>query len=144
MPRVILKEQPDYEFKFITKIQTEDLNYAGHLANEALLKMIQEARIDLIKKLGFKELDLGDGKTGVIIADLVVNYKSEGFEGDELRIESHIGQITERSIRIFHRIFKNKNDILLTLAETGLVAFNYKIREITKFPEPFWEVLAKF
>ena len=144
MPRVILKEQLDYEFEFITKIQTKDLNYGGHLGNDALLKMIQEARIDLFQKLGFKELDLGDGKTGVIIGDLVVNYKAEGFEDEELKIESHIGQITEKSLRVFHRIIKIKKDILMTLAETGLIAFDYKSREITEFPEVFWEILVRY
>ena len=144
MSRIILKEQPDYEFEFITKIQTKDLNYAGHLGNDALLKMIQEARIDLFKKLGFKELDLGNGKTGIIIGDLVVNYKAEGFEGEILKIESHIGQVTEKSMRIFHRITKSKENKILAVAEMGLIAFDYKAREITEFPEIFREVLIKF
>jgi 4-hydroxybenzoyl-CoA thioesterase len=143
MPRVILTEQPDYQFEFNIKIQKKDLNYAGHLGNDALVKKIHEARIDLFKKLGYKELDLGDGKTGIIIGDLIVNYKSEGFKDEDLKIESHIGEITEKSMRIFHRIIKLKDNKILALAETGLITFDYQSREITEIPATFKEILNK-
>ena len=79
MPRVKLESQPKYEFVFETTIQKVDLNYAGHLGNDALLRMLQTARIELFQNRGYKELDLGDGKTGIIIGDLVVNHKGVVF-----------------------------------------------------------------
>lgn len=141
--RITLKKQPKYEFHYKITINRNDLNYANHLGNDVLVRMIQEARIELFKGLGYKELDLGDGKTGIIIADLAVNFKAEGFIGDELRIESHIGEVTDKSLRIFHRIIKEKDDKLLALVETGLVAFDYENREITRIPKDFLKVLKK-
>jgi acyl-CoA thioesterase FadM len=137
MSRVVLEEQQSYEFIFETFIQTRDLNYAGHLGNDSLISIIQDARIAIFKELGFEELDLGDKKTGIIIGDLLVNFKSEGFSGDKIKIESHIDEIKDRSIRLYHKILKMKNNEILALAETGLIAFDYAKREISSFPEQF-------
>ena len=143
MPRVTLEEQNKYEFKFKTTIQTRDLNYANHLGNDALVSLLQESRVALFKKLGFKELDLGDGRTGIIIGDLLINFKAEGFLFDELSIEDHIGDITEKSFRIYSRVVATKNNTVLALAETGVVAFDYKARKITTIPEAFRQALEK-
>lgn len=143
MPRVTLQEQPNYKFQFKTIIQAEDLNYAGHLGNDALVRLVQDARKELFVKLGYKELDLGDGKTGIIIGDLVVNFKSEGFESDEIKIESQIGEVTDKSLRIFHKVLKEKDENVLALVETGLVAFNYDTRTVAIFPDGFKKVLME-
>ena len=142
MPRVVLLEQPRYEFKYEITILNQHLNYAGHLGNDALIGLIQKARIGVFNALGYKELDLGDGKTGIIIGDLAVNFKAEGFLNDKLRIESQVGDVTDKSIRICHRVIKEKDDVVLALVETGLVAFDYASRKITVLPEKFAETLT--
>jgi acyl-CoA thioesterase FadM len=135
--RVKLQEQPEYKFKYIRKIRKSDLNYAGHLGNDNLISIIQEARIAVFNELGYTELDLGDGKTGIIIGDLVVNFMAEGFEADELLIESQFGEQQENSIRLFYRVSRVTDGTLLALVETGLVAFDYKTHKTSKWPEKF-------
>ncbi len=120
-----------------------DLNYAGHLGNDALVSLIQEARVSLFHELGYKELDLGDGKTGIIIGDLVINFKAEGFMFDELVIQSQIGEVTEKSMRLFHRMVKKDDNTLLALVESGLIAYDYDNRKITSFPSRFIKTLEK-
>ncbi len=146
MPRIIIKEQPSYEFQYNTTVHARDLNYANHLGNDSLVGIIQDARIGLFKKLGYTELDLvgDDGTIGIILADLVVNFKAEGFMFDELRIDSHIGEISEKSFRIFHRISKVNEDLLLALAETGVIAFNYKTRNVVAIPESFKKAFGRY
>lgn len=143
LSHIKLEEQPEYEFSFEVTIQTRDLNYAGHLGNDALVSIIQETRVSLFQDLGCKELDLGDGKTGIIIGDLIINFKAEGFVFDQLIIESHIGEVTEKSIRLFHRIIKKNDNALLALVETGLIAFDYEKRRISKFPNRFLRSMVK-
>ena len=143
MPRVTLEEQINYEFQFKTNIQTRDLNYANHLGNDSLVTLLQESRMALFEKLGFKELDLGDGKTGIIIGDLLINFKAEGFLSDELSIEDHIDNITDKSLRIYSRVVTTNNNTVLALAEIGLVAFDYRERMITTIPEKFLQALEK-
>ena len=141
--RVILQELPEYKFKFIRTIQKSDLNYASHLGNDNLVSIIQETRIDLFQKLGYSELDLGDGRTGIIIGDLVVNFKGEAFESDELLIESQIGDVTEKSMRLYHRVSKTNDNTLIALVETGLVAFDYTARGIAKWPDELKKGIKK-
>jgi acyl-CoA thioesterase FadM len=143
MPRIRLEEQSVYEFEYEITIGTRDLNYAGHLGNDALVSLIQEARVSLFQELGYKELDLGDGKTGIIIGDLVINFKAEGFMFDELVIQSQIREVTEKSMRLFHRVVKKNDRTLLALVETGLIVYDYDNRKITSFPDKFLKRLEK-
>jgi acyl-CoA thioesterase FadM len=142
MPRVKLYPQPGYEFRHEVTLQVRDINYGGHLGNDALVGLIHEARINLLHRLNLSEMDLGDGQTGIIMADLVVNFKEEGFMLDRLCVDSHIGEITRRGFRVFHRI--NKGDKILALVETGLVTFNYATRKIVPVPASFIYALERF
>lgn len=139
MPRVKLQEQSCYEFRYEVTLQVRDINYGGHLGNDALVGLLHEARINLLSQLGCSEMNLGDGQTGMIMGDLVVNFREEGFMLDRLQIDSHIGEMSRRSFRIFHRITKGDN--ILALAETGLVTFNYARRAIAPIPAAFIEAL---
>jgi acyl-CoA thioesterase FadM len=141
MPRVQLQVQPNYEFEYQTTIQTRDLNYAGHLGNDSLVSLIQEARVALFQELGFRELDLGDGKTGIIIGDLVINFKAEGFFGEHVVIQSHIDDVNEKSMRIYHKVVKKNDDTVLALVETGIISFDYESRKISIFPAKFLECI---
>src|SRR4030042_2545708 len=116
MPKIKLKAQDKYEFEYKVTIQVRDINYGGHLGNDALVGLTHEARINMLRTLGCSELDLGDGKTGIIMGDLAVNYQGEGFMFDDLIIYSHIDEIGAHSFRIFHHI--TKGDKTIALAET--------------------------
>ena len=135
MPRVKLEEQPTYEFTYTVTVRVTDLNYGNHLANDAIIGLISEARVQLLRELGLSEFDLGDGQTGLILADLVVNYQAEGFLFDSLQIDSHVGDISRKSFRIFHRITKEEQPV--ALAETGIITFNYAERQAVSIPEAF-------
>ncbi len=142
MPRVKLTEQPGYEFTHTLPVRVTDLNYGSHLSNDAVVRLIHEARVHLLRQLGCRELDLGDGHTGFIMGDLVVNFRQEGFLFDEITVQSHIGDITEKSFRLYHRLCRNGE--VLALAETGLVTFNYDRRAIAPVPQVFLQALADY
>lgn len=142
MPRVKLKEQPVYEFTHTVTVRVTDLNYGKHLANDAVVGLIGEARVQALHQLGLNEFDLGDGQTGLILADLVVNFNAEGFLFDTLQIDSHIGDISRKSFRLFYRITKESQH--LALAETGIITFNYAERQAVSIPEAFLEALNRY
>ena len=142
MPKIKLKKQDNYEFEYKTTLQVTDINYGGHLGNDALVGITHEARVNLLRTLGFSELDLGDGKTGIIMADLAVNYLGEGFMFDEITVYSHIDEISSVSYRIFHHIASNEKTI--ALAETGIIAFDYNERRIVEIPISFISALNDF
>jgi acyl-CoA thioester hydrolase len=141
MPRIKLNELNDYAFNYTVTLGPRDINYGGHLGNDALVSLVGMARVNMLHSLSLSEGDLGDGKTGVIMSDLAVNYKSEAFMFDELMIDTHVGEISRSSFRLFHRL--KKGQIVVALAETGLTTFNYVSRKVATIPEAFLKALAE-
>ena len=95
-------------FNFSTQIDVRitDINYGGHLGNDSVLGIIHEARIRLLTEKGFSEQDI-DG-VGIIMADTVIIYSSEGFYGDKLRIDVAVDEISNTGCEIYYR-FVNGN-----------------------------------
>jgi acyl-CoA thioester hydrolase len=140
MPKTKLREQPGYSFQYHTSLKIRDINYANHLSNDAVVGLINEARIDMFNKIGCTEGALGDPGTGIVIADLVVNYKKQGYLGDEISIHSDIDEIEQKGFRIFYKI--QRADELLVLAETGVVVYDYQAEKIATVPKVFLEALG--
>jgi acyl-CoA thioester hydrolase len=140
MPRIKLTEQEAYEFGFPIQVRPQDVNFAGHLGNDTLVSLVGTARAHVFHSLELSELDLGDRQTGIIITDLVVNYKAEAFMFDDLLIETHVDEFTEKGFRMFHRIRKDLT--LIALVETGFVTYNYAARKASCIPDSFLKCLA--
>ncbi len=140
MPRVKLTEQPRYEFSYVMTLQPRDINYGGHLGNDSIVVIANIARVNMLRSMGLSENDLGDGRTGIIMSDLVVNYKAEGFLFDDLTIDTHIDELQPSSFRIFHRI--SRPDMRIALVETGVVTFDYSNHKIGQVPDAFVKALA--
>lgn len=142
MPRVKLTELPGYEFHHQETVRVTDINYGGHLGNEALLGLIHEARAAFLKELGFNTVLKDENPRGLIIADIAVNFKAEAFAGEQLLIDCQIEEVKPNSFRLFHRI--RRDERVVALVETGLVAFNYHKRKITSLPPTFMQGLERF
>ncbi len=140
MPRTRLEELPFYAFSCTITLQPRDINYGGHLGNDSLVSLIGTARARMLHSVGLSEGDLGDGKTGMIMADLTVNFRAEAFMFDELRVDTHVGEMTKTGFRIFHRV--KKGDDVIALAETGMVAFDYANRRIGRVTESFTKAVT--
>lgn len=142
MPKTKLSVKPGYYFQYHTYLKIRDINYANHLSNDAVVGLINEARIDMFNKIGCAESALGDPTTGIVIADLVVNYKKQGYLGDEISIHSDIDEIEQKGFRIFYKIERGAD--LMVLAETGVVVYDYQAEKIAAVPQVFLESLAQW
>ena len=142
MSRVKLDEQSAYEYSHSLRVRATDLNYAGHLGNEALLALVHEARAHYLLILNFNTL-VGHGQTvGLALVDLIVNFKAEAFAHESLNVDCHIDEITQKSFRLFHRVHRSKQ--VIALVETGLVAFDYATRQAVPLPPVFLLELKKY
>jgi acyl-CoA thioester hydrolase len=139
MSHIKLREQPHYEFTYEITIQVGHINHRGHLGHDSIVRILEEARANMFHALGLGELNLGDGRTGVIAGDTVVTFKSEGFVYETLRVESRIGELGPDGCRVFSRITRAGQ--LVALAEVGLLGFDYKTRAIALIPERFNKAL---
>ncbi len=135
MPRIKLQEQRHYEFGHEIAVQAHDLSSRGHLGGDAVVQIVHEAVVSLLGALGLRELDLGDGRTGVIAGDTVIDFRNEAFLFDILTVESHIDEVGPDGFRIFHRI--TLKGTLVALAESGLIGFDYTHRATAPIPQTF-------
>ena len=141
MARIRLHEQPGYEFHYSMTLQPRDINYGGHMGHDAIVALVGAGRAYLFHSIGLSEIDLGDGKTGIIMGDMAVNFKAEGHMFDELRIDTHVGEFSRNGFRIFHRV--TKGETLVALAEGGFVTFDYSRGKIVSVPGTFLKALEE-
>lgn len=142
MPRVKLTELENYRFKTEQMITIAYLNPAGHVGNSQMADLVHDGRIHLLRTLGLSELNLGDGKTGLIMGDLVINFKTEIFLGEKVLIEADISEMENKGFRFFYRI--SKEGKTAALAETGYVTFSYAERKVCEVPSVFIEKLDSY
>lgn len=142
MPRIILEMPEKFSFFTAIPVRITDINYGGHLGNDALLSILHEARIQYLQSIGCSELNAYGA--GLIMADAAITYKGEGFQGDVLRIELAAGELTTRGFALFYRVScrRDETDILIAEARTGMLCFNYETRKVTVLPDQLREKLT--
>jgi len=142
MPGFRLTERTDYIFNYETQVRIKDVNYGNHLDSASILSIIHDARVHLLNDLGLNEGDLGDGKTGIVLKDMVTNFRAEAFWGDNLLVSSAIDEISDHEFRIFHRITRKGKTIVL--AETGIVPVDIKEKKKSFVPEEFINAVKNY
>lgn len=135
MPRIKIEISQKFIFKTEIFIRITDINYGGHLGNDALLSIIHEARVRFLNQLGYSESDV-EGN-GIIMIDAGVQYKSEGFYGDELIVEIAVNDFTGIGCDFVYRLTNKESKKEIALAKTGIVFFDYKNKKIVSLPEKF-------
>ncbi|MCP4163109.1 MAG: acyl-CoA thioesterase [Deltaproteobacteria bacterium] len=142
MPRVKNDLKDIYEFSCIIEVRMGDINIGGHVGNSQMIAITHDARIKLFKELGLTELNLGDGKTGTVVADISANFKAEVFLDDNVVVRSQIGEILKSGFRLFQCV--ECNGKTAALIETGIVAFDFEERKGTALPEVFKKRLQDY
>ena len=103
------------------------------MGNDKLISLIQEARIELLETLGFK--NNSDTDVTYVVADLGVNYKAEAFFADELLIEVGVSDFREKSFDVLYKVTNTKNHQIIAEAKTGLVFLDPQTGKATAIPE---------
>lgn len=112
-------------------VRIGDVNYGGHVGNDAILSIVHEARMQLFAGAGFTEINAGGH--GIIMGDAMIAYLGEAFYGDQLQVEIFAEEMSQRSFDLLYRISAVRNGISVLIAEakTGMICFDYNIRKIT-------------
>ncbi len=106
------------------------------MGNDKALQVFHDARINFLKKLGYTELDMGNG-IAVIIVEANVKYKQEIFLHDILETEVWVSKIDRLKWTISYNT-KRKNDGKTVLTgSTVMFCYDYHRKKITKIPEDF-------
>ncbi len=135
MARIKLTLPENFNFSTHIDVRITDINYGGHLGNDSILGIIQEARVRLLADKGFTETNI-DG-VGIIMTDTVIVYLSEGFYGDKLRIDIAVDEITNTGCDIYYRFVNIANDKVIVNAKTNIVFYNYTSKKVSRTPKIF-------
>ena len=134
MNRVRIQLPKNQLFSTQLSIRVSDINYGGHLSNDAVLSLIHEARFRMFNSWGYKS-DLEIEGVGTIQLDTAIQYKGEGFHGDVLTVNVYAGEVGSRTFELYYEV--KTNEKLVALGKTGLGIFDYEAKKMISIPEPF-------
>ena len=132
MPRIKVAIPAHVSFETAIPVRITDLNYGAHLGNDALLSILHEARLQLLQHFGYTELDLGGAS--LIMADVAIEYKGEGFYGDVLTLKLAFDDVHKYGFDITYHVLNQKGKEVAR-AKTGMLCFNYQERKLMALPD---------
>ena len=141
MARVKIELPKKFIFKTEIPIRIDDINYGGHLGNDAVLSIAHEARLRFLKQHNFTELNVGGA--GIIMVDAAVQYKAEGFYGDIILVEIAVTDITGVSCDLVYRCTNKNTGTVIAIVKTGIVFYDYNRKKVVSMPERFISVIME-
>jgi acyl-CoA thioesterase FadM len=135
MANVLIPLPKEYHFATETDVRITDINYAGHLGNDKVLSIIHEARMRFFKHYNHSE----DNVEGVntIMNSAAIQYKSQGFYGDEILIEIAVSGFHPYGFDMIYRLTNKRNSKEIARATTGIVFFDYTEERMLPVPDKF-------
>jgi acyl-CoA thioester hydrolase len=134
MARVKIELPSQFSFSCTIPIRITDINYGGHLGNDTVLTIIHEARMQFLQSHGYKELEL-EG-VGMIMADAAIEFKNEIFYGDQITVWVKAINFSRFGFDLMYKLEKSEaHSLLVAVAKTGMVCYDYSKKKITSLPE---------
>ncbi|GGE96027.1 acyl-CoA thioester hydrolase, YbgC/YbaW family [Chishuiella changwenlii] len=137
MARIKLDFNNKVLFSTTINVRITDLNYGNHLANDKLLSILHEARIQFLNYFGYSEMDFAG--VSIIMGDVAIEYKNQAYYNDQLLIEIGVSDFSRVSFDINYKI--STQEKLIAKAKTGIVTFDYHQNKVTEVPQ---EIIEKF
>jgi YbgC/YbaW family acyl-CoA thioester hydrolase len=134
MARIKLNMPENYLFSTEIPIRITDINYGAHVGNDSLLSIIHEARVQFFKKLGYTEINI-EGMA-IMMADVVIIYKSQSFYGDVLTVDIGIADISKKSCDLYYRVVNDTKKVV-ALSKTAIVFFDLQTQKPARIPAEF-------
>ena len=140
MPRIKLGLPQSFVFSTDIRLRVSDINYGGHMDNNAVLSLVHEARVRFLESHGFSELDV-EG-VGIIMVDAVIQYKSEAFYGQTLTFQVAVDGLSRIGCDIYYRISDKDTGMEIAREKTGIAFLDYATRRPKRMPKRFRSLFA--
>jgi acyl-CoA thioesterase FadM len=140
MPRIKISLPQKFNFTTTIGIRITDLNYGGHVGNDTVLSLIHEARMQFLQHFNYTELEFAG--ISLIMSDVAIEFKNEVFYGDVLTALVTANHFTSVLFDLFYKLIKTieNKEIVVALAKTGMVCFNYSNRKVVALPHGIKEL----
>ena len=138
--KIKLPETPALH-QFETSIRITDLNYGNHLGNDSVLSLIHEARCQTLAHYGHSELKMNDHS--LIMRNSAIEYKSQGFFNDQLKISVYADEFTQMGHHLYYQIENMTSGRVLALGFTAMVYFDYENQKTYRHQYPEYNPYVK-
>jgi len=143
MARIKIELPEKFSFETIIPIRITDLNYGNHVGNDAFVSILHEARVQWLKGEGYTELNFAGA--GLIMSDLVIEFKNESFYGDIVEVCIYAGETSRVSFELYYQLSaaRNLEKIILANAKTRMIAYNYEKKKAVSLNDTIIKVLTE-
>jgi acyl-CoA thioesterase FadM len=143
MNRLKVKIPDHFSFSTNMVIRLSDLNYGGHVGNDAILSILQEARQQYLQSRGLEELNING--FGLIMVDALIEYKRELNYADEILVSVIAVDFDKMGFDFYYKIelqSEHEAPILVTRAKTGMLLYDYTNKKKVPLTEAFVQLLS--
>jgi acyl-CoA thioester hydrolase len=142
MARIRINLPDFFPFTTLLPVRITDLNYGGHVGNDAVLSLLHEARVQFLGRHGYSELNLAGAS--LIMGDVAIEFKREIFYGNSLRASVAAGEFTRAGFDLFYKLELGEEGKWLpaVYAKTGMVCYDYSTKKVVAVPEPVYKALT--
>lgn len=135
MARTKIQLPDQFGFSCNIPIRITDINYGNHVGNDTILSIIHEARMQFLQSLDYTEMNFAG--VGMIMADAMIEFKSEMFYGDTVIASVTAGEISKIGFELIYKLEKGTTNqkILVAVAKTGMICYDYAKKKIVSIPE---------
>jgi YbgC/YbaW family acyl-CoA thioester hydrolase len=136
MARIKLSLPHTFTFSTNIKVRITDINYGGHVGNDSFLSLIHEARVQFLTHYGYNEINFAG--VGLIMSDVAIEFKTEAFYGDELRIDITANDFSRVSFDLVYKFSKKSiegSQVIVAVAKTGMICYDYGKKKVVGIPD---------
>jgi len=141
MPRVKVAHPEHFIFSMEHSVGISDLNYAKHLDNMAMSRILQESRLQFLASLGFNEANIFG--LGMVVTDMAIDFRSESFAGDRLIVDVGVDDFNSYGFDICMQVTNSALETVVCQAKVGVVFFDFDKHQIAEVPSAFTGLLER-
>ncbi|MBA4258803.1 MAG: thioesterase [Chitinophaga sp.] len=140
MNRIKINLPNQFNFSIQMEIRVTDLNYGGHVGNDTILSLLQEARQQFLQSKGYAELEVES--YGLIMADAMIEYKKELNHRDKIKIAVTAADFDKLGFDLYYQvlIINNGEEVLAVRAKTGMMLYDYDAKKKVSLTD---EIISK-
>ena len=116
-------------------VRISDIDYRNRLSNDAVLKLINEARVRFFDQLGYSETDI-EG-VGIVFADALFVFRASAFYGDLLTVAVAVDGFSRYGCDFFYKLSNKGTGQEVARSKSGIVFFDYQQNKMAPVPEAF-------